>query len=138
MSGVCRDRDWVAVVEPTRARIVRGIGADGNPVKPDLAIRARQSNLAGALYEEPRSEASGAAVKADEESFAEDVVTLLDAHRVAGEFDRVHVVATGRMATLVTRTMRGPLEAMLGASVVIGLMEGAVDLGLVQLLGMIG
>ncbi|MDE3121654.1 MAG: host attachment protein [Paracoccaceae bacterium] len=125
------------MVEPTRARIVRGIGADGRPVRPDLALRARQPNLTSALAQEPLPEGAGAAVEADEASFAEHIATLLDAHRVAGEFDRVHVVATGRMAQLVKRAMRGPLEAMLGASVVLGLMEGAVDLGIGQLLGLL-
>lgn len=133
-----RGRDWVALVEPTRARIVRGIGANGEPLKTDLALRARQNNVHGALSDDCTPRPGGVAVKVDDESFAADLVTLLDAHRVAGDFDRVHVLGSGRMITLVTRAMRGPMAAMLGATVALGLTDGAIDLGLVQLIGLIG
>lgn len=120
-----KDAEWVLVMNASRARVVRGLPLRGAPAEPELVLRAETRRLREIMADRPgRSFSSGARrrrsameyasdpVREDERAFVRQVVALLEAHRLAGEFNALSVVAGARMLGLLREAMPRPLAAL--------------------------
>lgn len=132
---------WILVMNATRARILRGLPgalppaavsgpANGTASPTELVVRARQPYLRellsgtaaappGALL--PRGRAPAAdwrrPLDADEALFCRQVSMMLEAHRLAGDFDRLAVFATPDMLERLHEAMPAGLRERVTAEI---------------------
>lgn len=117
--------EWFLVLNAARARIVRGLPAPGEAARAELVLRASHRRLQEIMSDKPgRSFASGSPgrrsamaygadpQREDEVDFLHDVIHLLEAHRRAGDFDTLVVVAAPHMLGLLRAEMPPALSAM--------------------------
>lgn len=113
-----KNREWVLVMSATRARIVRGLPARGEAAEPELVLRTPSRKLKEIMSDKPgRSYASGSPgrrsamdygsdpLRQDEIEFVHQIFALIEAHRRAGEFDSLVVVAAPHMLGLLRQEM---------------------------------
>ncbi|MFC2969177.1 host attachment protein [Acidimangrovimonas pyrenivorans] len=98
----------------SRARILRGLDgarADGRapPSGAELVMRADHRHLRAALDLDgaamPPPGDGATALDRDSEAFVHAVLTLLDTHRRAADFDRLAVIAPPEMMDILEREM---------------------------------
>ncbi len=119
-----RKAEWVLVISATRARVVRGLPPHGPPAEPELVMRCANRKLRDIMADRQgrvfASRASGRRsameysadpVREDEKEFVREVVALLEAHRLAGDFDGLSVVAGAHMLGLLRQAMPRALAA---------------------------
>ncbi|WP_281354797.1 baeRF12 domain-containing protein [Rhodovulum strictum] len=111
-------RTWVLAMNPTRARILRGLGEPGAAgAAAELVMRAGHRHLLAAM---DRAAAEGLThdadpVAADQRDFVRQVVHLLEAHRLAGDFERLAVFASPALLCELRSQMPARLAATLAA-----------------------
>lgn len=101
-----RDTFWALVMNSTRARILRGVRKDSHQGGSELVLRAPHRALRDIMSERPRETVPPPAggrrpalqyapdpVREDARAFVEEVVTLLETHRKAGDFDQLAIFA---------------------------------------------
>lgn len=120
-------RVWVLVADARHARIVRKIGSGASaPEIRELVLRARSTALRRIVQDGGRPdvraadwpEAGRKALREDLRAFAEDVVRVLDSHRVAGDFERLVVVAPADMMAALRAAMPATLRMVVAAEFV--------------------
>jgi hypothetical protein len=103
---------WTLVCSQSRARVLRASGPVRVPRAAELVLRAREEHLragvlglrggAAAVSAPPVPPTSpGEWLRADERAFAAEIATLLDAHRCAGDFDRLAAIGPAPMLALL-------------------------------------
>lgn len=122
--------EWVLVMNETRARVVRGLPAAGEPARAELVLRAESRKLRDIMSDKPgRSFSSGSGgrrsaidyggdpLRQDQIEFVHQTVALLEAHRRAGEFDTLAVVAAPHMLGLLREELSKALTACIGTEI---------------------
>lgn len=100
---------WVLVLNATRARILRNLERDGSTNGAELVLRTENRHLKDIMSDKPgRSFASAGdrrsamayrsdPVLEDERAFAKEILSVLETHRRAGDFDQLAVFAEPEM-----------------------------------------
>ena len=97
-----------------RARVLRAPSPQGGAPPAELVIRARRHGLRALMDRAGVDLGPGRALlEADERQFAGEVVALLEAHRVSGEFDRLAVIATPRICARLRECLTDRLAALI-------------------------
>ncbi|MGR3527053.1 MAG: baeRF12 domain-containing protein [Paracoccaceae bacterium] len=116
-------RTWALVMNGTRCRILRGIATAKDDALTELVLRSEFRNLRDIMSDKPgrsftsmgggRRSAmaySSDPVTEDQREFIRQVISLLDSHRRAGEYDRLAVFAEhdilGHLRLMLPRTLR--------------------------------
>lgn len=99
-------RTWALVINGARCRIMRGVSARGHDALTELVLRSESRNLRDIMSDKPgRSFASMGGgrrsameyasdpVAEDQREFIRQVISLLESHRRASDFDRLAVFA---------------------------------------------
>lgn len=120
-----RHRLWVLLIDETRARILRAApGGDAGPAT-DLVLRAGQPRLRRLMVaragtglavfgdRHPAVTARSQVLLKDAGAFAQEVVAVLEAHRLAGELDRLAIFATPVMLALLRERLSAGLRRCL-------------------------
>lgn len=152
---------WILVMNATRARILRGLPgamppaavsgpANGTAWPAELVVRARQPYLRellsgaaaappGALLPRGRAAADWRRpLDADEALFCRQVSMMLEAHRLAGDFDRLAVFAAPDMLERLHEAMPAGLRERVTAEIaenLVALSEAALSGRIAQSLG---
>ena len=105
--------EWALVMNATRARILRGL-SPGAP--PELVMRAGHRRLRAMLadrrgLELPAGSQVPDPLHEDDRDFVREVVAMLEAHRLAGDFEVLTVIAAPRTYELLHEAMPGRLAA---------------------------
>lgn len=137
-----RDRNWFLFVSATRGRIVRGLPEPGLPAQSELLVigsgraltqgpsrdssqdrsqhlgdiqepAARTGPAMDAQQKKPGPMPHGDLPRRDEVEFVRSIFVVLEAHRLAGEFDRLSIFAAPRMLALLRREMPPRLRPMI-------------------------
>lgn len=95
---------WILVVDAMRARIIRRAPVQSGRTQADLVMRSDMPNLR--LVIDRNAESLGidetgarlASLYRDEQSFLRQVIGLLEAHRSAGDFDMLAILAETAIA----------------------------------------
>ena len=101
--------EWIVVLSEARARILRGLPAPGEAVRPELCMKARAPGLRSVLDRPCLSRVE--LLGEDRRDFLREVVALLECHRVAGELDGLVIFATPAMLGLLPGAATPPLRA---------------------------
>lgn len=108
------DHNWFLIMNEMRARVLRGLPRNGEAPCPELVMRAKSENLRRLLS---RDLAQGLMSKsgeygeheeplyADERDFVRQVVSMLEAHRAAGDFAQLTVFAEPHTLGLLNQEM---------------------------------
>lgn len=125
---------WALILNATRGRIIRSLQEAQSALTTELVVRAKQLKLStrmgasamplGTLARGERASALRHyqdALREDEETFAREVVMLLDAHRRAGDFDSLIVVSPSDMMERLLAEMSQPLKLKIEATVIANL-----------------
>jgi protein required for attachment to host cells len=124
-----QDRLWALVLNATQARVLRGVKRIGATSEPELLLQAEHRHLSAIMADKPgRSFASVGGqrsaieyasdpVRDAERAFAVEVVELLERHRLAGDFDRLAIIAAPEMLGLIRLTLTDGLRAITGPEV---------------------
>ncbi|MGO4915510.1 host attachment protein [Pseudogemmobacter sp. W21_MBD1_M6] len=106
---------WVLVLNSTRARILRNLGRDGSTTEAELVLRSENRHLKDIMSDKPgRSFASvgdrrsamaygSDPVFEDERAFAKEVLSVLETHRRAGDFDQLAVFSEPEMLGILRK-----------------------------------
>ncbi|WP_167767262.1 host attachment protein [Jannaschia formosa] len=129
-----RPVEWFLVISETRARIVRGLPAPGAAPAAELVIRAPHRNLHEIMADKPgRSFSPGSAGRRsamengsdpllrDKVEFLHQALALVEAHRRAGSFDRLAIVAGPRMLGLVRAELSTSLRGIVSREIALNL-----------------
>lgn len=116
------DTEWFLVVTATRARILRSLPKPGEIAAAELVMRAPSEGLralmAGGREHHVRRPATGGQgedpLKHDERVFMGQVVALLESHRTAGDFTRLHIFAPQHLLDLLRLEASAMLRARIG------------------------
>lgn len=127
---------WILVMNTSRAQILRDATTSGESDRRRLALRADRRRLA-ALLDAPdmllpgraagraaRRAAWHRALEADHAAFVKQIVDLLEAHRIAGDFSRLAVFAAPRVLNRLRSVMPRHLREVVAAEVA----ENVIDL----------
>lgn len=115
-------KTWALVINGARGRILRGFSASGDDALSELLLRSEARNLRDLMSDKPgRSFASKGGgrrsameyasdpIAEDRREFIRQVITLLDSHRRAGDFDKLAVFAEhdvlGHLREMMPRTL---------------------------------
>ncbi|MDP4034126.1 MAG: host attachment protein [Pseudorhodobacter sp.] len=131
-----RDSIWGLVLSATRARILRGLLQEKLPRDSELVIRAQNLGLRELMREMPGpldalAKAEGASqmrrrrdvLREDATTFVRNVVTLLDAHRRAGDFDHLVIFSSPEMLEILRAELPMALKHKVAAEVARNLMH---------------
>ena len=140
------DIEWFLVANATRARILRGLPRPGEAAAPELVMRATARKLRDIMADKPGRSFSSASqgrrgaipytsdpVAEDERNFVREVVALLETHRLAGDFDRLTVLAAPQTLGLFREEAPPALRARIRAEIaknLAGIPEGALPAAL--------
>jgi protein required for attachment to host cells len=99
-------RTWALVINSARCRILRGVVTKGDNALAELVLRSESRNLRDIMSDKPgrsfasmgggqRSamEYSGDPVAEDQREFIRQVITLLESHLRAGDFEKLAIFA---------------------------------------------
>ena len=117
-----RSKTWALVINGARCRILRGLAVDGDEVPAELVLRSESRHLRDIMSDKPgRSFASAGGerrsameyasdqIAEDRREFLRQVITLLESHRCAGDFDRLAIFAEhdmlGYLRQMLPRTL---------------------------------
>ncbi len=125
-----RPTEWILVLSATRARLLRGLPAPGEPARPELVLRAPSHKLRDIMSDKPgRSFSSGSKrmrsameygsdpLRQDEIEFLRQVIALVEAHLHAGEFERLVVVSAPRTLGLWREELPGSLRHIISGEI---------------------
>lgn len=125
-----RESIWVLVLNATRARILRGLRKGQSPQDAELVVRAQNRGLRNLVRDmsgsvDALAKADGASqmrqrrdlLRADATSFVRGVFTLLDAHRRAGDFDRLVIFSSLEMLETVRAELPKEIKMKVAAEV---------------------
>jgi len=115
-------KTWALVMNGARCRILRGPSARADEAHAELVLRSEARNLREIMSDKPgRSFASKGGgrrsameyasdpIAEDQKEFIRQVISLLESHRRAGEFDRLAVFAEhemlGRLRQMMPKTL---------------------------------
>jgi protein required for attachment to host cells len=131
-----RDTFWALVMNSTRARILRAVRKDPHQGGAELVLRAPHRALCDIMSERPRDTppplgrwASPAPpyapdpVREDARAFVEEVVTLLETHRKAGDFDQLAIFASQDVLGTLHKYLTEGLKAVTSSEVAKDLMQ---------------
>ncbi len=117
---------WYLILTSTRARIVRGLPAAGEPVLPELVLRAPNRKLRDIMAAKPgRSFSSGSAgrrsaiepgsdpIRQDAVDFVHEVIATLEALRSAGDFHSLTIFAAPDMLGLLRQDVPSRLKPLI-------------------------
>ena len=117
------DSIWVLVLNATRARILWGTHRNGAVQDTRLVLRSEDRKLRSFLTGAPGRSAApgrGASVAADPDplgddahAFAREVIAVLEAHRRAGDFNRLAIFSPPEMLAVLRAELPGALKAQL-------------------------
>jgi protein required for attachment to host cells len=121
-----RKKTWALAMNATHARIVRGLELTGAGRPAELVLRTENRHLKDIMADRPgrsftsmdggpRSAMAYAAdpIREDQREFVRQVVRMLEAHRLAGDFDALAVCA----APAVTCLLRDEMPSRLAATI---------------------
>ena len=144
--------EWFLVMDETRARLLQGLPARGVAAVPELVIRAEHRKLRDLMADKPgRSFSSGSAghrsamengsdpLLHDKIDFLRQAFALVEAHRRAGSFDRLVIVAGPRMLGLIRSEMPKALQSFVSREIgrnLAGLPEAALPNALRREMGL--
>ncbi|OIQ69825.1 protein required for attachment to host cells [mine drainage metagenome] len=115
------ERIWSLVLNSTRARIVRGLGAHPEENAAELVLVSQHRKLKDIMADKPgrtsspiggRRAAMGYSsdpVRDDERKFADEVVAVLEAHRRAGDFQGLAIFSSPEMLGILRPKLVEPL-----------------------------
>lgn len=99
-------RTWALVINGARCRVLRGLSAQGEEAPAELVLRSESRNLRDIMSDKPgrsfssmgggrRSAMQYASdpVAEDQREFIRQVISLLESHRRAGDFDQLAIFA---------------------------------------------
>jgi protein required for attachment to host cells len=110
-------RTWILVADGARARILRDVIHDVEHGREELVFRSEQRQLRDIMADKPgRNFASigrrrsameyhSDPVREDDKAFATMLADVLEAHRIAGDFDHLVVVAAPQMLGDIRRVV---------------------------------
>lgn len=115
-------KTWALVINGARCRVLRGLAAHGDQAHAELVLRSEARNLREIMSDKPgRSFASKGGgrrsameyasdpIAEDQKEFIRHVISLLESHRRAGDFDRLAVFAEhemlGRLRQMMPKTL---------------------------------
>lgn len=115
------DMEWFLVVTATRARILRSLSKPGEAAEPELVMRAPGERLRAMMAGSPEHRPASRRLPAgrrhahplqdDERVFIGQVVALLESHRMAGDFIRLHIFAAQHILDLMQQEAPATLRA---------------------------
>ncbi len=118
-------RTWALVLNGARCRILRGISHQGEAAPAELVLRSESRKLRDIMSDKPgRSFASKGGgrrsameyasdpIAEDQREFVRQVISLLESHRLAGDFDSLAVFAEHEMLGLLRQMMPHTLAGL--------------------------
>ncbi|MCE6951331.1 host attachment protein [Cereibacter sphaeroides] len=130
--SVRSDDVWVLVIDATRARILRGIGETGQPLMPELVLKAESRHLRDIMSDsgqrdakrgEPGKEEATDPLLEDERQFLRGVVAVLESHRMANEIHRLAVFGDLRSLAMLHAILPSTLGRLLLAEMPLDLVN---------------
>lgn len=118
-------KKWALVINGARCRILRGISDRGHDAPAELVLRSESRNLREIMSDKPgrsfssmgggrRSamEYASDPVAEDQREFIRQVISLLESHRRAGDYDKLAIFAEHDMLGLLRQMLPQSLAGL--------------------------
>lgn len=118
-------KTWALVLNGSRCRILRGVSSKGIKVPTELVLRSEARNLRDIMSDKPgRSFTSSGGgrrsameygsdpLAEDQREFIRQIISLLESHRRAGDFDKLAIFAEHEMLGHLRQMMPQTLTDM--------------------------